>query len=356
MTNSATAVAVTPPVRTAIRWDVPSWSRRTPASRPPFVIVVMRASAPVRAVPGEAVPGQAVPREAVPGEAVPGEAVPGEAVPGQAVPREAVPREAVPGQAVPGQTVPGQTARGGEQTAEKARVLLEGLVHRTRVPLDAGPVHLTGELGGVLLDVVRPTSLLDRAAARRALPGLHRVGGRRDLGRSQVDQALALRDGVGRRQLTGGAHEQRLDLVRRQVRTLLQQQRRGARDDGGRLRRAGAAEEPLAGTRTRVRGVDLAAGDPEADDGLAGRDDVGVADAVTRGRPVGDDVVVRRGRATPVRTADGDHVRVVGRVVELRRAVALVTGGHDDDDALEPGLLSRVGQRVQLVGLDAVGT
>src|SRR3954454_6368821 len=136
MTNSATAVAVTPPVRTAIRWDVPSWNRRTPASRPPFVIVVMGASAPVRAVPGEAVPGQAVPREAVPREAVPGQAVPGQAVPGQAVPREAVPREAVPGQAVPGETVPRQTARRGQQTTEEARVLLERLVHGTRIPLD----------------------------------------------------------------------------------------------------------------------------------------------------------------------------------------------------------------------------
>ena len=52
--------------------------------------------------------------------------------------------------------------------------------------------------------------------------------------------------------------------------------------------------------------------------------------------------------------ADGDEVRVVGRVVHLAGPEALVADGHDDDDALVPGLLGGERQRVELVVLDAV--
>src|SRR3954452_547440 len=112
-----------------------------PATRPPFVIVVM-SSAPAQPGPGQPGPGQTGPGQPGPGQPGPGQ-------PG-------------PGQTRPGQTRPGQTRR-GHDALERTLVLgrlLEHLGELRGVPLLAGEGRLAPELLALLLDVVVTTRLL----------------------------------------------------------------------------------------------------------------------------------------------------------------------------------------------------
>ena len=71
--------------------------------------------------------------------------------------------------------------------------------------------------------------------------------------------------------------------------------------------------------------------------------------------PGRDDIVLGVIRPPRVVTTDRDHVGVVRRVVELRRAEAGVARRDDHHDPVEPRDLGRVRQRVELVVLRAVG-
>ena len=82
--------------------------------------------------------------------------------------------------------------------------------------------------------------------------------------------------------------------------------------------------------------------------------------AATRGRRRvrGDIVVPRQGRPGAVRSTDREDLGVVGWIGETLRArtffVTRVSGSRDHDDARLPGLLDRVGERVELVCLGRV--
>jgi hypothetical protein len=91
----------------------------------------------------------------------------------------------------------------------------------------------------------------------------------------------------------------------------------------------------------------------------AGRDEIGPPAARARpGRVVADDVVAAVDRPERVRAADGEHEGVVRRVGEalgvVCALVAAVPGRRHDDDALLPGLLGRIGERVDEVALPRV--
>src|SRR5829696_5498038 len=322
-TNSATAIAAREAVSSMIRWGIPRRAVRDSMVSTPFVIVVTSLR------PAHAGPGHPGPRHAGPGH------------PG---PRHAGPRH--PGPAHAGPRHPGPVGAGAQAVRPLAGV--EG---------PAADVDLTADRLPADGHVDRTTGELQGADTGREREGLLRVGrGGGVLGGPQVDQAGALllpgggSDGLGR------AGQQRLHLVRRDGGTLRDQQRRGTGHDGGGLRGAAAPEETLPDPGSRVRGVQVGPRVPEADHLLARSDEVGVAGAVTVVRERRDGVVGRGRRAVGVVAADGDHVRVVGRVVDLLRTEALVADGDDDHDSLVPGLLGRVGQRVHHVALDTVGT
>ena len=200
-----------------------------------------------------------VPSRAVP--AVAREAVPGQAVPDQVMPDQAVPDQAVPGRR-PGQAGPGHAVQSDRSRSDRPRHagpvmprelgLLSALFDDARVPLRAaGPVDLTGELAVDLHDVARTTSASRASRCPSSAPSsAPRPGVGAALAAARSIRPLPWAMASRRRQAAGGAHEQRLDLVRREVRTLLQQQRRGTGDDRRRLRRAAAAEQPLARART----------------------------------------------------------------------------------------------------------
>src|SRR3954453_4531412 len=274
MTNSATAAAATVAVSSMIRWDGVSPPTRLCTASTPLVIVVI-SSGPVRAGPGHAGPGHAGPGDPGPRDAGPRDAGPGDPGPRDAGPRDAGPGEPGPRDAVPVGLVPGPGRPLGCIPPVTAHVLLAG---------DGLTVHV---------DVHRPTRELERAEAGGhgpLLDGVRRGAG--DASSGEVDRAVALGGGVSLRQLPGGARQQSLHLVRRQVRTLREQQRRGAGDDRSRLRRAGAAEEPLTGTRAGVVGVQVRPGGPQADHGLARSDHVRVTRPVAGVGPAGDLVVL----------------------------------------------------------------
>src|SRR3954452_1112038 len=416
MTNSATAATATVAVSSMIRWDGVSRPRRLFCTAgTPFVIVVIT-SRPVRAGPGDAGPrdtgpghagpGDPGPRDTAPGHAGPGDPGPRDTAPGDPGPRDTAPgdpgpRDTAPGHAGPGD--PGPRDAGPGNAGQRGVARLRGVIHDLgllrrrkfgdRVGLlgdrefgdgrlglrrllvgdlrDAGServgvglvdglashVDLTGDLLAADLDDDRSTSGVERTrtgGARVRLHGVHR-GGRLHR-RGQVDEARTLLPRRGEGQVLSGPHEQGLDLVRSEIRTLRDQQRSRTRDDGSRLRGTATTEQPVADSAGRVLLVQERVRAPQADHVLAGGDHVGVAGAVTVVRERGGDVVGRVGRALGVVAADGDDVGVGGRVVDLPGAEALVTDGDDDHDALVPGLLGRVGQRVQLVALDTVGT
>src|SRR3954452_16445169 len=341
MTNSVTAAAATVAVSSMMRWDGVSRPTRLCTASTPLVIVVI-SSGPVRAGPGDAGPGDAGPGHAGPGHAGPGHAGPGHAGPGHAGPGHAGPGHPGPGHPGPGHPGPGHPGPGhagpghaGPGHAGPRDAVPVGLVPGAgrppgRIPPVAAHVLLAGDGLAVHVDVHRPTSELEGTEAGGHGPGLHGV--RRGVGDTcspEVDRAVALGDRRSARQLLGGARQQGLHLVRREIRALREQQRRGAGDDRSRLRRAGAAEEPLTGTPTRVVRVQVRPGGPQAHHGLARSDHVGVAHPVAAAGPSGDLSVVASCGAVGVVTTDGDDVRVVCRVVQLPLRAAVARRDHD---------------------------
>src|SRR3954453_1550847 len=333
MTNSVTAAAATVAVSSMIRWDGGSRPTRLCPPPTPLVIVVI-SSGPVRAGPGDAGPGDAGPGHAGPGHAGPGHPGPGHPGPGHPGPGHPGPGHPGPGHAGPRDAVPVGLVPGAGRPPG-------------RIPPVAAHVLLAGDGLAVHVDVHRPTSELEGTEAGGHGPGLHGV--RRGVGDTcspEVDRAVALGDRRSARQLLGGARQQGLHLVRREIRALREQQRRGAGDDRSRLRRAGAAEEPLTGTPARVVRVQVRPGGPQADHGLARSDHVGVARPVAGVGPAGDLVIVDARGAVGVVTADGDDVRVVGRVGQLPLRAAVARRDYDHD-AVAPRLLGGEGQRVE---------
>ena len=71
--------------------------------------------------------------------------------------------------------------------------------------------------------------------------------------------------------------------------------------------------------------------------------------------PGRDDIVLGVIRSPGVVTTDRDHVGVVRRIVELRRAEAGVARRDDHHDAVVPRDLGRIRQWIELVVLRAVG-
>ena len=165
---------------------------------------------------------------------------------------------------------------------------------------------------------------------------------------------------------TGGAHRRRradqggLDLVRREVGPGLQEQGRRAADDRRGLAGAGAAKQPL-GRVTGDEALGVVAVDrgpwcPEADDGRAGRRQVGVPRAGRALAEVRQQGLVPAGDlAERVARADGQDKGVQRRVRHGRRPRTVVTHAGDDDDSGTPGGLDRGGQGVALVGLQRLG-
>src|SRR3954453_22881533 len=293
MTNSATAIAAREAVSSMIRWATPRRDTRDSFTSTPFVIVVtsLRPAhagpghpGPAHAGPGHPGPRHAGPRHPGPAHAGPGHPAPAHAGPGHPAPAHAGPRHPGPrhpGPAHAGPRHPGPAHAGPRHPAPAHAVPV-------RAGLDAGgegagvegptaDVHLTGDLTAVDGHVHRTRRALQGAATGRDLERLHLVGGVGVLGLGQVDHAAALLGRGGARDGRSRAREQRLDLVRGCVGTLLDQQRRGARDDGGGLRGAAAAEEPLPDAGSRVRRVQVGPGRTQADHVVAGSDDVGVA-------------------------------------------------------------------------------
>src|SRR3954453_6594374 len=177
-----------------------------PATRPPFVIVVM-SSAPAQPGPGQPGPGQTGPGQPGPGQPGPGQPGPGQTGPGQTGPGQTGPGQTRPGQTRPAQTRPGQTRPGqtrpaqtrpgqtrrGHDALERTLVLgrlLEHLGELRGVPLLAGEGRLAPELLALLLDVVVTPRLLQGSGTGRARPGLDGV--RRGCGarRGQVDEPV----------------------------------------------------------------------------------------------------------------------------------------------------------------------
>ena len=99
----------------------------------------------------------------------------------------------------------------------------------------------------------------------------------------------------------------------------------------------------------------MRAGDAQAHERLAGRDEIRVAHSVARARPGRNDIVGPRRGSVPVHGAHCDHERVVRRVVQPPRCRPAVPGGDDDGDALPPCDLDRERQRVEAIVLCAVG-
>ena len=156
-------------------------------------------------------------------------------------------------------------------------------------------------------------------------------------------------------QRAGRRAQQRLDLVRVEAGPRADQQGGGAGDDRGGLRGAGAAEA-VADAGGGEGLVEEGAGDAGGEHGDAGGDDVRAAGGGAAAREQRDAVVVERRGAARVLGADGDHVGVIGGRVEALGVVAAVAGGHDDHEAVVPGALDGVGERIVAVGAVAVRT
>ena len=153
-----------------------------------------------------------------------------------------------------------------------------------------------------------------RRGSRRAERLAHRggVGARRGERADDVEPTRTLGVGPGSGQRVGGGLDDRLDLVGREVGPALEQQRDGARDDGGGLRRAAALEQVVAHARLGVREVEGRVRVAQARDRAARRDEVGVA-AQAAARPRGHDVVGHGGGAGQVVGADREDEGVVAR-------------------------------------------
>src|SRR6266513_5471614 len=152
---------------------------RVPGGNPELIVSVER----------ERVPGNAVPDDAVPGDAVPRDAVPDDAVPRDAVPEDAVPGEVIPGDAVPDQGVPGE--RRPENAARQRIFPIQGRTKKDRVERAREAVRGAEPL----IDAGDSSQRSKRAAQQEA--ALLPATGRRVHGGVRVEQAAAVRDGIG---------------------------------------------------------------------------------------------------------------------------------------------------------------
>src|SRR5690349_9655940 len=214
----------------------------------------------LRAVPARAVAG---PRVARPGVARPG--VPGPAVAG---PRVAAPGIAAPGIAGPDVAVPGAAAPGG---AGRFKQRHRGCVERVAEDVDLALEHdaVASQVVVAARDFQRTGAGALREPLRRAVQPLVEEA-------RQVEAPLALRLVVSPRDPLGVGREELLDLIRAGGWPLLEQQRRGARDERRRLRRAAAALVAGVDQAGRRRQVDERTQDAEALEVRPWRDEVGV--------------------------------------------------------------------------------
>ena len=165
----------------------------------------------------------------------------------------------------------------------------------------------------------------------------------------QGDFAAALGLAVGAGDFLAVVGDVSLDLVGREVRVFLEDERDRTGGDGGGFAGAGSAEVPVAEQAFGVVDVDVAVRDAQALDVGTDGDEVGVLARPApggAGRVVADDVVVEGGGSFGVVAAGGDDVGVVGGVGEaggvVTALVAGVAGGDDDGDAGFPGLFEAV--------------
>ena len=210
--------------------------------------------------------------------------------------------------------------------------------------------------------VVRPARFLDRSTTGRGGRGLHETGERGREGGREPKLARSHRAGPPLEgHVVGGRLQQPLDLVRRRVGILVEDEGGGSGSDRGRFGGAAAAHEPSVEDGLAVDLlVDIRAQHPEALDVNAGGDEIrGAGRAGLRGGgEVGHRVVGKLHRVIRVRRADRDDPLVEGRVCQRRRRslglVSAVAGRRDDDDAGFPRLLDGEGQGVDPVPLRRV--
>ena len=197
-----------------------------------------------------------------------------------------------------------------------------------------------------------PTGRLQAPGALGAREVLHR-GRRRHLGRGgHVDQSMALRGRSAVGQLVGCTGEQTLYLVRGQLGSGREQQRRGAGSHGRGLGGATPPDQAVARAGCRAeRVVDERAGGVEAGQVRPWCDQVRVAHSVAAGGEAGHS----RRLTGRVCRADRQDVGIHGRIAQAMAALALVPRRHDNHDAGMPGLLGGVRQRVDAVVLARVG-
>src|SRR3569833_1391697 len=262
MTNSDTATAASAVVISMIRWGTFSRNAREAVPGAPFVIVVTSLwgqgpSGPVAAGPADAAPAHAGPAHAAPADSGPADTAPAHAGPADTAPADTGPADTAPAHAGPADTAPAHAGPAHAAPADtgpahaRQRRVGRGRVGRSRlgsgvgargvgrsrflvgrrdvlgdrhgrglVEDRAGDVDLTGHRLALDLDVDRTTSGLERTVPGRTRVVLDRVRGRRGHGGGQVDQAAALLRRGGLRQVLSRPHEDRLHLVRGQVRRL----------------------------------------------------------------------------------------------------------------------------------------
>ena len=195
--------------------------------------------------------------------------------------------------------------------------------------------------------------------------------GRRHVRRSRVEAHGRERTGEGHRahdvevagadgervalDLLGGVHQDRLDLIGREERVDLEQERGGAGHEADGHRGAGQFDA-VAADRVRLHVGQGRARGQRRDDAVARSHEIRLDDLVAVGRTAarvrGDDVVAAVDRVLVVHGADREDVRIVAGGVDREVAVAAtVARGGDHGQAGGPGPLHCLGQRVGVVAL-----
>src|SRR4051794_36724652 len=154
---------------------------------------------------------------------------------------------------------------------------------RLRVPRVAEDVLLAGELRRAVVEVHAAPSRFERPGAAGEREVLATVAVAADAltegleATERTGVAVETEQRRERRRLEGRhrAHQHVLDLVGRGVRVAVEEVGREARDDRGRLRRAGAPREAVTDHALGVVGVDVRARHPQARDVHAGSEHVG---------------------------------------------------------------------------------
>src|SRR3954453_17780441 len=270
---------------------------------------------------------QPSPQEEPPQEEPPQEEPPQEEPPQDEPPQDEPPQDDRPHAEPPhGAPPPSPPPPGG---APPGRAAPRGAAPRGAAPLARAPARAVGADGPDvgLVALRQPDDQLgdegaDRGGPERPDPrrggggGLERLDRRGGVGAGRGDRAHDVEPtrtlGIGPRsgQRVGGGLDDRLDLVGREVGPALEQQRDGARDDGGGLRRAAALEQVVARACLGVREVEGRVRVAQAGDRAARRDEVGVA-AQAAARPRRDDVGGHGGGAGQGGGADGEDEGVV---------------------------------------------